>query len=588
MRGSICKKFGLFMILQLLILSLLAVQINNVHGQERTIKILSLAGSNSITLGNETEPLPYGGIPFTVKIFLDGLTSNLATFQVGLKFNSAFLNCTAAWIPTGDPSFVFYNKDFYYIGPDISDTEVVIAGVLRKLTDAVTVQQGLLAVINFTAKKTGNTIIGFIPEPIPYAPQYTLLLDMYAMDIPYTTETISLTVASLQPPPSPPVASFTFYPKLRKNVTSSGNIAPIMNDPLNSTWSDGSKCVGWIDYDPTGLSISDLLYMELGGSNSTWLVKKVTKDPSGWKVDLQLWSWSDLTVTFDASKSYDPDGSIVFYLWDFGDNTTENGIIISHKYEKRGFYQANLTVVDNEGYNSSAVLYVTVGYAPKVMFFTSPAGYPAEAIPPNVDVTFNATNTFHPENVSIALYTWNFGDGNTSATPDPIITYAYGKRGVYTVYLTVIDDDGVSNFVTKEMLVGIPPLARFEYSPVQPTTEDIIYFDASISRKGGQYEEYDIVKYRWEFDDGTTVETNETSVSHRFEGAGDWNVTLIVYDVDGLRHSYTETITVTEIASTGQSGFSPYTVVAIVIIVILVVAVIIKKRRSAEEEALEI
>jgi PKD repeat protein len=588
MKSLIDKRLGALVILQLLILSFLAVQIKNVSGQERTIKILSITDSNGITLGNETEPLPPEGIPFTVKIFLDGFTSNLATFQVGLKFDPTFLKCTAAWIPSEDPLFVFYNKDFYALGPSISDTEVVLGGVLRRLSDAVTIQRGLLAMINFTAIHVGNTTINFIPEPVPYAPMYTMLLDMYAQDIPYTTESFSLTVISLPPPPSPPIANFTFYPKMQKNITFSGDVTKVINDPLNSTWSDSSKCVGWIDYESLGLSTSDLLYMrELSGSNSTWLVKNLSKDSSGWKLDLQLWSWSDLTVTFDASGSYDPDGSIVSYFWDFGDNTTGTGKIISHKYEKRGFYQANLTVVDNESYQSSVVLYITVGYRPKAMFFTSPAGYPIEAIPPNENVTFNVTDTFHPENVNIALYTWNFGDGNISATPDPITTHTYNKRGIYIVNLTVTDDDGISSFVIKEIQIGIPPLAQSDYFPKEPTTKDVITFDASSSRKGGQYEEFDIVLYKWEFDDGTIVETNETTVSHNFETAGDWNVTLTVYDIDGLRDSFTQTITVKEIASTGQAGFSPYIVAVIIVIAIIVVVVVIKRRRG-EEEALEI
>jgi PKD repeat protein len=587
MRGSISKKFGLFVVLQLLTLSLLAVQLNDVHGEERTIRILSLEDSNSITLGNETEPLPRGGIPFTVKVFLDGYTSNLMTFQVGLRFDAAVLNCTAAWIPSEDPSFVFYNKDFYYVGPDISSNEVVVSGVLRRPRDAVTVQQGLLAMINFTAIDVGTTTIDFIPEPY-YQHQYTFLLDMYAMDIPYTTEGFSLSIVSLTPPPSPPIAGFIFYPITRKNVTFSGDLSKVINDPVDSAWSDGSKCVGWIDYEPIWLSISDILYMKgADGANSTWLVKDLRKDPSGWRIDLQLWSWSDLTVKFDASGSHDPDGDIISYFWDFGDNTTGIGKIISHKYERRGVYQANLTVLDDEGYNNSAVLYVTVGYSPKAVFFTSPAGYPSEAIPPNENVTFNATDTFHPENVGIASYVWDFGDGNGSATMDSITAHAYSKRGVYVVSLTVIDDDGISGSVIKEIQVGIPPLAQFDYSPADPTIKDVIIFDASKSRKGGQYEEFSIVLYRWEFNDGTIIETNETSVSHIFETAGDWNVTLTVYDVDGLRDSVTQTIVVKEITSMGQAGFSPY-VIAVITVIIIIVAVVVIKKKHAKEEALEI
>lgn len=58
-------------------------------------------------------------------------------------------------------------------------------------------------------------------------------------------------------------------------------------------------------------------------------------------------SASDI-VTFDASGSYDPDGGIVSYAWDFGDGSTATGVTASHAYEEPGFYVVTLTVVDND------------------------------------------------------------------------------------------------------------------------------------------------------------------------------------------------------------------------------------------------
>jgi PKD repeat protein len=57
------------------------------------------------------------------------------------------------------------------------------------------------------------------------------------------------------------------------------------------------------------------------------------------------------TVYFNASASYDSDGYIVSYLWDFGDGTSASGKIVSHVYSvslNRTFVVV-LKVKDNEG-----------------------------------------------------------------------------------------------------------------------------------------------------------------------------------------------------------------------------------------------
>ena len=68
------------------------------------------------------------------------------------------------------------------------------------------------------------------------------------------------------------------------------------------------------------------------------------------------------TITFDASSSYDPDGTIVSYEWDFGDgnitNTTEEKI--NHSYSEAGIYEVTLTVKDDKGAKNSTTKIITV------------------------------------------------------------------------------------------------------------------------------------------------------------------------------------------------------------------------------------
>lgn len=56
-----------------------------------------------------------------------------------------------------------------------------------------------------------------------------------------------------------------------------------------------------------------------------------------------------LSVVFNASTSFDPDGSITQYSWDFGDGETALGEIVSHVYASSGTYPVVLTVTDDDG-----------------------------------------------------------------------------------------------------------------------------------------------------------------------------------------------------------------------------------------------
>jgi len=67
-------------------------------------------------------------------------------------------------------------------------------------------------------------------------------------------------------------------------------------------------------------------------------------------------------VTFDASASYDRDGTIESYTWDFGDDnvTVVTEPIIMHVYSAPSIYTVNLTVTDNDGLSQSTTKSITV------------------------------------------------------------------------------------------------------------------------------------------------------------------------------------------------------------------------------------
>ena len=64
------------------------------------------------------------------------------------------------------------------------------------------------------------------------------------------------------------------------------------------------------------------------------------------------------TVVFNASASYDPDGYVALYMWNFGDNVKENATdpVVTHNYTMVGSYNVTLTVLDNDGLLSDSVV----------------------------------------------------------------------------------------------------------------------------------------------------------------------------------------------------------------------------------------
>ena len=64
---------------------------------------------------------------------------------------------------------------------------------------------------------------------------------------------------------------------------------------------------------------------------------------------------------FDASDSYDPDGSSTLrYNWDFGDGTTGYGINPEHTYTSPGKYKVTLKVTDSMGGESTASMTIQI------------------------------------------------------------------------------------------------------------------------------------------------------------------------------------------------------------------------------------
>jgi hypothetical protein len=99
----------------------------------------------------------------------------------------------------------------------------------------------------------------------------------------------------------------------------------------------------------------------------------------------------DHLTTFNASESYDPDGTITNYQWTFGDGGVASGEIVTHNYTSPGDYWANLTVTDNDGLNDTETQLITVyEVQPAKLYIDPPEIIDSELLPPSI-VTINVT-----------------------------------------------------------------------------------------------------------------------------------------------------------------------------------------------------
>lgn len=144
------------------------------------------------------------------------------------------------------------------------------------------------------------------------------------------------------------------------------------------------------------------------------------------------------TIAFDASGSYDVDGAIVSYFWDFGDGRNATGATSEHGYSDDGDYTVFLAIIDDDGAFGLAAATKTVLNRPPHAALTVSASIAY----PTMSITFNASASYDPDG-AIVSYFWEFGDGENAS--EVAVEHAYATEGNFTAILKVTDDDGAAD-----------------------------------------------------------------------------------------------------------------------------------------------
>jgi len=224
------------------------------------------------------------------------------------------------------------------------------------------------------------------------------------------------------------------------------------------------------------------------------------------------------SVHFDATNSYD-DGSIVQYLWTFGDGSTATGAVVDHVFSAEGNEIAILTVVDEEGNKdvSSKVIVVT-GQAPVANAGNTYEVSEDKAIKGEWPILLDGSASTDQE-TSIIRYEWDFdsSDGVTVDATGARPIHIYSAVGSYTVSLTVYDEVNQSHTVTTtvDVLAEDKPQARINGPTSIDETSASLGEWTAIYDFGSANDDLGISQYDIDWGDGSTAVIN--SLKENFE-----------------------------------------------------------------------
>ncbi|MFA5854898.1 MAG: PKD domain-containing protein [Candidatus Gracilibacteria bacterium] len=260
-----------------------------------------------------------------------------------------------------------------------------------------------------------------------------------------------------------------------------------------------------------------------------------------------------LDVHFDATSSFDPDGEIVSYEWDFdGDGRYDDatGEEADYTFELEGKYNVSLRVTDNSGQEVTAEKTIEAGSVGGLRAVMTTNVGSDGIYYTRTDYEFNGTLS-QVEAGKITKYSWDFGDG-TKPVQSRTVTHNFSAAGTYSVTLTVQDQDGNFDKSLLEIKVveeGTAPTAKVKTIPTAESSGKVsgavpleVVFDGSVSLDS----EDDIVDYKWDFNSDGVIDDTGDTVTYTYSEVGTYSAKLILTDSAGHTAETVVPIEVTE------------------------------------------
>ena len=256
------------------------------------------------------------------------------------------------------------------------------------------------------------------------------------------------------------------------------------------------------------------------------------------------------TLTFTGTASYDPDGTVVSYSWDFGDQSTGTGSVVTHSFTYAKTYTVTLTVTDNGGVTGSTVSQVTITDRPPVVtFYPSPA-----TASTGQSITLTITVSDPDGTISTTRVDWGdtfvqiYSGAITSATHSYTSTGSSTSK-IFTIIITATDNNASYTSSSSQVTINDrAPSPSFNPSSTSLTTGQNVTLTISAADPDGI-----ITALKVDWGDGTIDTLSGTAASdiHSYSSTGTstssiFRITVNATDNSGSTGKYSSQVTVSD------------------------------------------
>ncbi|TLX74050.1 PKD domain-containing protein [Labilibacter sediminis] len=224
---------------------------------------------------------------------------------------------------------------------------------------------------------------------------------------------------------------------------------------------------------------------------------------------------------------------IDFVLWEYGDGTTSELGMPFHFYVDTGFMDVTLWVYQN-GCASSVT-------KEKALYIKGPLAHIErknicdKPYSPSFEVTLTDADS----------YSCNFGDGQTISDEGNSFSHTYLNKGAYKVMLTANNTENGCSFSYINNINVFDSKALFDTISLGPCVNNNIVFDPEESKDAEEFS-YNNKRnyYLWDFGDNSDKDFTDGLVTHVYKAPGDYDVSLIVKDINNCSDTLKKTVKV--------------------------------------------